>query len=78
MNDEPVNSPDRMDHHVKMRLRRAAFQVTKLGLGPIGEIAAREFLAYEEFGYRLAGDAVISRALAWVEAAVLGDQEAVS
>ena len=62
-----VNAPARMDLHEKMRLRRAAFQVTRLDLGPVGEMVAKELLAWEEFGWRLAGEGIIARIVDWVE-----------
>ena len=48
-------SPVPMDHHEKMRLRAAAFRVTRLYPGPVGELLSRELLTWEEFGYRLGG-----------------------
>lgn len=50
-----------MDHHEKMRLRAAAFRVTRLYPGVVGEILARELLTWEEFGYRLACDGTVMR-----------------
>ena len=46
-------SPVPMDHHEKMRLRAAAFRVTRLYPGPVGELLSRELLTWEEFGLRL-------------------------
>ena len=54
-------SPVPMDHHEKMRLRAAAFRVTRLHPGPVGELVSRELLAWEEFGYRLGGDQLVMR-----------------
>ena len=48
-------TPVPMDHHEKMRLRAAAFRVTRLYPGPVGELLSRELLTWEEFGYRLGG-----------------------
>ena len=62
-----VNAPARMDPHEKMRLRRAAFKVTRLDLGPVGEMVAKELLAWEEFGWRLAGEGIVARIVDWVE-----------
>jgi len=50
-----------MDHHEKMRLRAAAFRVTRLYPGPAGELLSRELLTWEEFGYRLGGGQLIMR-----------------
>jgi hypothetical protein len=45
----------------KMRLRAAAFRVTRLYPGPVGELLTREILTWEEFGYRLGGQRLIMR-----------------
>jgi hypothetical protein len=50
-----------MDHHEKMRLRAAAFRVTRLYPGPVGELLSRELLTWEEFGYRLGANQLIMR-----------------
>lgn len=47
----PYVRPVDMDREEKMRLRAAAFRVTKVYPGPAGQILARELLAAEEFGY---------------------------
>jgi len=54
-------TPVPMDHHEKMRLRAAAFRVTRLYPGPVGELLSRELLTGEEFGYRLGGSQLIMR-----------------
>jgi hypothetical protein len=54
-------SPVPMDHHEKMRLRAAAFRVTRLYPGPVGELLSRELLTWEEFGYRLGGQQLVMR-----------------
>ncbi|SHL02708.1 hypothetical protein SAMN05443637_116125 [Pseudonocardia thermophila] len=53
--------PVPMDHHEKMRLRAAAFRATRLYPGPVGELVSRELLTWEEFGYRLGGNALVMR-----------------
>ena len=58
----------RMEHDEKMRLRRAAWEVKKLDLGPVGELLSRELLAFEEMGYRLASHALPLQLVEWVEA----------
>ena len=58
---QPTTSPGRMDQHEKTRLRAAAFRVTHLYPGPVGELLSRELLVWEEFGYRLGGDQLIMR-----------------
>ena len=50
-----------MSHDEKMRLRAAAFRVTRLYPGPVGELLSRELHAWEEFGYRLGGRQLIMR-----------------
>jgi hypothetical protein len=54
-------TPVPMDHHEKMRLRAAAFRVTRLYPGPVGELLSRELLTWEEFGYRLGGGQLVMR-----------------
>ena len=54
-------TPVPMDHHEKMRLRAAAFRVTRLYPGPVGELLSRELLTWEEFGYRLGANQLIMR-----------------
>jgi hypothetical protein len=50
-----------MDHHEKMRLRAAAFRVTKLFPGAIGDMICRELMTWEEFGYRLGGEQLVMK-----------------
>lgn len=47
----PYVRPVDMDREEKMRLRAAAFRVTKVYPGPAGQVLARELMAAEEFGY---------------------------
>jgi hypothetical protein len=58
---QDINPPDPMDAHTKMRLRAAAFRVTRLYPGPVGELLSRELLTWEEFGYRLGGQLLVMR-----------------
>lgn len=51
--------PARMDHDEKMRLRAAAFQVTRLYPGPPGLVLSRELMAWEEFGFRFGDRSII-------------------
>lgn len=53
--------PVPMDHNEKLRLRAAAFRVTRLYPGPVGELLSRELLTWEEFGYRLGGGLLVMR-----------------
>lgn len=54
-------APVHMDHHERMRLRAAAFHATRVYPGPVGELIARELLAWEEFGYAVARDGLVER-----------------
>jgi len=54
-------NPVSMNHNEKMQLRAAAFRVTRLYPGPVGELVSRELLTWEEFGYRLGGHRLIMR-----------------
>lgn len=55
-----------MDHHEKARLRAAAFRVTRLYPGPVGEMLSREILTWDEFGYRLGGSQLVMRLVDFV------------
>jgi len=69
-------SPVPMDHHEKMRLRAAAFRVTRLYPGPVGELLSRELLTWEEFGYRLGGSQLVMRLVDHVLKAPLAQGDA--
>ena len=68
-------TPVPMDHHEKMRLRAAAFRVTRLYPGPVGELLSRELLTWEEFGYRLGGSQLVMRLVDHVLKAPLAQGE---
>lgn len=55
-----MSAPAPMEHHEKMRMRAAAFHATRIYPGPVGELISRELLSWEDFGYRLGGDRMIS------------------
>jgi hypothetical protein len=57
----PADLPDRMLHDERSTLRTAAVRVRKLYPGPLGELAARELMAVDEFGWRLVNDSLIGR-----------------
>lgn len=61
--------PERMDHHIRMKLRAAAFRAQRVYPGAVGQLISRELLAYEEFGIRLANDGIVMRAAADIMAA---------
>lgn len=65
-----------MGHPEKMRIRAAAFRVTRLYPGPVGELLRRELLTWEEFGYRLGGERLIMRLVDHALSAPLTDGEA--
>ncbi|MFC5992638.1 hypothetical protein ACFQE5_00245 [Pseudonocardia hispaniensis] len=69
-------SPVPMDHHEKMRLRAAAFRVTRLYPGPVGEVLSRELLSWEEFGYRLGGSQLVMRLVEHVLSTPLAPNDA--
>ena len=69
-------SPEPMDHQEKMRLRAAAFRVTRLYPGPVGELLSRELLTWEEFGYRLGGNQLVMRLVDHVLKAPLAQGDA--
>ncbi len=56
-----TDEPERMDHHVRMRLRMAAFRATRLYPGAVGELVSKELLSFEQFGIRLANDGLMMR-----------------
>jgi hypothetical protein len=64
---KPINNlPQPMDHGEKMNLRTAAFRVRKLLPGPLGELLAREFMVWEEFGYRFGAGSIVQAAVTQV------------
>lgn len=56
-----MNPPARMEMSDKSRLRAAAFRVTRLYPGVVGELLSREILTWEEFGFRLGGSGLMLR-----------------
>lgn len=59
--------PVPMEHAERTRFRRAAYRVRRLYPGPMGELAERELLAWEEFGYRLGDRGLMGRLVADIE-----------
>ena len=68
--------PVSMNHNEKMQLRAAAFRVTRLYPGPVGELISSELLTWEEFGYRLGGGQLIMRLVDHVLATPLTQTDA--
>lgn len=60
-----------MDHHEKMKIRSAAFRVTRLFPNVIGEVLSRELLTWEEFGYRIGGQGSVNRLTHYIMTASL-------
>lgn len=55
----PTSPAPRLAPHEISRLRAAAEHARRVVPGPLGELAARELIAYAEFGYRGAADALV-------------------
>jgi len=75
----PVAAPLRGDAttiplHERSRMRAAALQARRLYPGGLGELVHRELLAYADFGYRFAADALIPRLAAEILATVVPDE----
>ena len=50
-----------LEVHERSRVRAAALHARRLYPGDLGELAYRELVAYADFGYRFAADALIPR-----------------
>ena len=59
MSVAPTSPAPRLAPHEISRLRAAAAHARRAVPGPLGELAARELIAYAEFGYRGARDALV-------------------
>ena len=57
----PATPPPPMSHDERSTLRTAAFRARKLYPGPLGELAARELMAVDEFGFRFLNGSLIDR-----------------
>ena len=55
-----MNAHPAMDHGERMRLRAAAQRATQVYPGSVGELLSRELLSWEEFGYRLGSQKLIT------------------
>ena len=60
--------------HERSRVRAAALQARRLYPGGLGELAYRELVAYADFGYRFAADALIPRLAAEILATAVPDE----
>lgn len=70
--------PSPMSFAEKSTYRAAAARVEKLGLGALGELVSRELLAYDEFGWRMSNDSLITRVRDQVMAQWREHQEALA
>lgn len=57
----PTAAAERMDHHVRMKVRAAAFRAQRVYPGAVGELLSRELLVWEELGVRLGSRGMIMR-----------------
>lgn len=53
--------PEKLAFPDKSRISAAAYRAARLFPGPIGDVLARELLAYADFGWRLERDGVMPR-----------------
>ena len=75
----PASAPLRGDAttlplHERSRMRAAALHARRLYPGGLGELVYRELVAYADFGYRFAADALIPRLAAEILASVVSDE----
>jgi hypothetical protein len=62
-----------LETHERSRVRAAALHARRLYPGGLGELAYRELVAYADFGYRFAADALIPRLAAEILARSVPD-----
>jgi hypothetical protein len=75
----PTSAPLRGDAttlplHERSRMRAAALHARRLYPGRLGELVYRELIAYADFGYRFATDAMIPHLAAEILASVVSDE----
>jgi hypothetical protein len=58
-------NPVSMNHNEKAQLRAAAFRVTRLYPGPVGELISRELLAWEELRSSDTGSGAVGSSCGW-------------
>ncbi|MGE3285219.1 MAG: hypothetical protein AB7J32_03825 [Pseudonocardia sp.] len=58
---DAAGGADPLQRHESSRLRAAAAHARRVYPGAVGEVLARELVAYADFGYRGADDALIPR-----------------
>jgi hypothetical protein len=64
---------DPFSAHERSRVRAAAHHARRLYPGPLGALIHRELVAYAEFGYRFAVDALVPRLVTEILAAPVTD-----
>ncbi len=65
-----------MELHARSRYRAAAHHAKRAYPGAVGELLSREILSWEEFGYRLGGEALMAQVIADVLEQPIGEAEA--
>ncbi len=60
--------------HERSRVRAAALHARRIYPGGLGELAYRELVAYADFGYRFAADALIPKLVAEILATVAPEE----
>ncbi|MEJ8278136.1 hypothetical protein [Pseudonocardia spirodelae] len=71
LGDGPGAAPTgEMPNHERMRMRAAAMRAAASYPGPVGELLVQELEAWEEFGHRLGGHALMTRLVTYL----LGDR----
>ena len=59
--DAVRGNAERLALHEASRLRAAALHARRVHPGRVGELLAREILAYADFGYRFSADSLIPK-----------------
>jgi hypothetical protein len=59
----PSALPNKMDPQERLRIRSAAYRTRRVLPPGLAELVAREFLAWEEFGYQFGPNSVVMRAI---------------
>jgi hypothetical protein len=65
----------RLAEHERYRMIAVASHARRVHPGPLGELVARELMAFAEFGYRFGRDGLIARVAADVLAAPAAREE---
>ncbi len=70
----PLDPAVTLPLHERSRMRAAALHARRLYPGGLGELVFRELVAYADFGYRFATDALIPRLAAEILATVVPEE----